>query len=76
MIGFPVGGDKMAVTEGVVSRIEVVEYSHSYRPSLALTVDAAINAGNSGGPVRARRVDMTWARNMANLNEIVTYWST
>lgn len=43
VVGFPVGGDKIAVTEGVVSRIEVVEYSHSYRPALALSVDAAIN---------------------------------
>src|SRR5204863_3837544 len=38
-------------TEGVVSRIEVQRYSHSQRHLLAVTVDAAINAGNSGGPV-------------------------
>src|SRR5205085_11607354 len=36
---------------GVVSRIEVQRYSHSQRHLLAVTVDAAINAGNSGGPV-------------------------
>src|SRR5205085_9405792 len=34
-----------------VSRIEVQRYSHSQRHLLAVTVDAAINAGNSGGPV-------------------------
>jgi len=51
VMGFPVGGDYLSITEGVVSRVEVVEYSHSRRPGLALTVDAAVNAGNSGGPV-------------------------
>jgi len=51
VVGFPIGGDKISVTEGVVSRVEVTDYSHSYRGALALTVDAAINSGNSGGPV-------------------------
>ncbi|CAE8594661.1 unnamed protein product, partial [Polarella glacialis] len=51
VMGFPVGGDYLSITEGVLSRVEVVDYSHSRRPGLALTVDAAINAGNSGGPV-------------------------
>jgi S1-C subfamily serine protease len=51
VMGFPVGGDYLSITEGVVSRVEVVEYSHSRRNGLALTVDAAVNAGNSGGPV-------------------------
>ncbi len=51
VVGFPTGGDELSVTEGVVSRIEVQRYSHSQRYLLAVTVDAAINAGNSGGPV-------------------------
>jgi len=51
VMGFPVGGDYLSITEGVLSRVEVVEYCHSRRPAMALTVDAAINAGNSGGPV-------------------------
>lgn len=51
VIGFPVGGDEVSITEGVVSRIEVQRYSHSQRYLLAVTVDAAINHGNSGGPV-------------------------
>jgi len=49
--GFPVGGEEVSITEGVVSRIEVQRYSHSQRYLLAVTVDAAINSGNSGGPV-------------------------
>jgi S1-C subfamily serine protease len=51
VVGFPVGGEEVSITEGVVSRIEVQRYSHSQRHLLAVTVDAAINKGNSGGPV-------------------------
>ncbi|MCP4448417.1 MAG: serine protease [Myxococcales bacterium] len=51
VVGFPVGGDEVSITEGVVSRIEVQRYTHSQRHLLAVTVDAAINHGNSGGPV-------------------------
>lgn len=58
VVGYPVGGDACSVTEGVVSRVEVQEYSHSLRAGLALTVDAAINSGNSGGPL----VDAVTAR--------------
>ncbi len=51
VLGYPVGGEELSVTEGVVSRIEVQCYSHSERYLMAVTVDAAINDGNSGGPV-------------------------
>lgn len=51
VVGFPVGGDEISITEGIVSRIEVQRYVHSQRVLLAVTVDAAINEGNSGGPV-------------------------
>ena len=49
--GFPVGGNELCTTAGVVSRIEVRTYTHSQRDLLALQTDAAINPGNSGGPV-------------------------
>ncbi|MCX5742383.1 MAG: trypsin-like peptidase domain-containing protein [Proteobacteria bacterium] len=49
--GFPVGGNELCITAGVVSRIEVRTYTHSQRNLLALQTDAAINPGNSGGPV-------------------------
>lgn len=49
--GFPVGGDALSVTSGIVSRAEVSFYSHSMRELLLLQIDAALNAGNSGGPV-------------------------
>jgi S1-C subfamily serine protease len=51
VLGYPVGGEELSFTEGVVSRIEVQCYSHSERYLMAVTVDAAINDGNSGGPV-------------------------
>ncbi len=51
VVGFPIGGEEVSITEGVVSRIEMQRYSHSQRQMLAVTVDAAINDGNSGGPV-------------------------
>ena len=49
--GFPMGGNELCVTAGIVSRIEVRRYTHSQCHLLALQTDAAINPGNSGGPV-------------------------
>lgn len=51
VLGFPQGGDKLSITEGVVSRIEVTPYAQSSRRLLTVQIDAAINPGNSGGPV-------------------------
>lgn len=50
-IGFPMGGDEISVTRGIVSRIEVGGYAMSGLDMLQVQVDAAINPGNSGGPV-------------------------
>jgi len=51
-IGFPLGGDRVSITRGVVSRIDHSIYAHSsIDQHLVLQVDAAINPGNSGGPV-------------------------
>lgn len=50
--GYPIGGQRMSVTRGVVSRVEFRTYSHSGLDShLTIQIDAAINPGNSGGPV-------------------------
>ena len=52
VIGYPVGGDRLSVTKGIVSRIDFQPYSHSRSDShLVVQIDAAINPGNSGGPV-------------------------
>jgi S1-C subfamily serine protease len=50
--GYPMGGSRISITEGVTSRIEIGEYAHSGSMSfLMIQTDAAINPGNSGGPV-------------------------
>lgn len=51
-IGYPVGGDRLSVTRGVVSRIDFTPYYHPKTSQhLTIQIDAAINPGNSGGPV-------------------------
>ena len=51
-IGYPVGGNRLSVTRGIVSRIDTIPYAHPRNIAhMALQVDAAINPGNSGGPV-------------------------
>jgi S1-C subfamily serine protease len=50
VIGFPMGGDKLSITQGVVSRMEGMSYVNSDRSLLGVQIDAAINPGNSGGP--------------------------
>jgi len=51
VLGFPIGGERLAVTEGVVSRLELTTYAQNERDLLTVQIDAAINSGNSGGPV-------------------------
>lgn len=51
-IGYPIGGNRLSVTRGIVSRIDSIPYSHPRNQDhLSIQVDAAINPGNSGGPV-------------------------
>jgi S1-C subfamily serine protease len=50
--GYPLGGERMSVTTGIVSRIDFQIYTHSSIDShLAIQISAQINPGNSGGPV-------------------------
>lgn len=51
--GYPVGGDKLSVTDGIVSRIQSHKYTFSQKYYTVIQTDAAINPGNSGGPVLA-----------------------
>ncbi|KAJ8619569.1 hypothetical protein MRB53_028098 [Persea americana] len=50
VVGYPLGGDTISVSKGVVSRIEVTSYAHGATDLLGIQIDAAINPGNSGGP--------------------------
>ncbi len=49
-IGYPMGGQQISLTEGVVSRIEFTGYAQG-TAGLRIQIDAALNHGNSGGPV-------------------------
>jgi S1-C subfamily serine protease len=51
--GFPLGGESISITAGIVSRLEIGVYSHSGEELLQAQVDAALNDGNSGGPIVA-----------------------
>lgn len=55
VIGYPLGGDNVCVTRGVVSRVTTLPYEDSKfflsnQELVAVQLDAAINSGNSGGP--------------------------
>ena len=40
---FPIGGDTMSVTSGVVSRIEVTSYTHGATALLGMQIDAGLS---------------------------------
>ncbi len=43
VVGYPIGGDTMSVTSGVVSRIEVTAYTHGSSELLGIQIDAAVS---------------------------------
>ena len=61
VVGFPLGGDTVCVTKGIVSRVDAQVYAHAHQglgidvksglpPLPVVQIDSAINGGNSGGP--------------------------
>jgi len=48
--GYPMGGDSLSITKGIVSRVVMTRYAHASNKLLGIQIDAAINPGNSGGP--------------------------
>lgn len=61
--GFPEGGDSLSITEGIVSRIEYTSYYYN-ELGLRMQIDAAVNRGNSGGPVLSdgKLIGLTFAK--------------
>lgn len=51
LYGFPMGGTALSITKGILSRIEYTSYTHSKKALIVGQIDAAMNPGNSGGPV-------------------------
>jgi len=50
VMGYPMGGESMSTTSGVVSRSEWSDVGHHNEEGMRVQVDAAVNFGNSGGP--------------------------
>ena len=50
--GFPMGGDQLSITEGIVSRVDYSPYFYD-EMGVRIQIDAALNPGNSGGPAIA-----------------------
>jgi S1-C subfamily serine protease len=69
--GFPTGGTSLSITKGIVSRIEFVAYTFSVA-GLRIQIDAAINAGNSGGPAVAdnKMIGLAFSRLLGNAQNI------
>ena len=68
--GYPMGGQELSRTEGVVSRIEFGTYVHSGIDShLLVQTDSAINPGNSGGPITqsGKAIGVAFQSNLTNI---------
>jgi len=61
--GYPVGGDNLSITKGIISRVEFVGYNYPVA-GLRVQIDAAINPGNSGGPalVNGKMIGIAFSR--------------
>lgn len=74
VVGYPIGGDKISVSRGIVSRKEQSTYAHSQVDShMVIQVDAAINPGNSGGPAIQNNKVVGVAFQVASRGENIGY---
>ncbi len=76
VFGYPMGGQSLSITKGVLSRVEHQVYAHASSFLLAGQIDAAINPGNSGGPVifDRRIVGIVMQANAGGLSENLGYF--
>ena len=49
VLGYPLGGYNVSITQGVVNRIQIIPYFNVAK-GITIQIDAPINFGNSGGP--------------------------
>jgi S1-C subfamily serine protease len=70
--GYPTGGTSLSITKGIVSRIEFVDYSLR-SAGLRVQIDAALNPGNSGGPVidGDRMIGLAFATQGNNIGYVI-----
>jgi S1-C subfamily serine protease len=63
LLGFPIGGNNLAVTRGVVSRIDYAAFT-AFTEGMRIQVDATVAQGNSGGPalVDGKMLGLTFSR--------------
>jgi S1-C subfamily serine protease len=73
VLGFPLGGDTLSITRGVVSRIEHQTYVHANASLLAGQIDSAVNPGNSGGPVLSNGKVVGVAMQVSNASDNIAY---
>ena len=68
--GYPLGGSGLSITKGIVSRVEFASYGSV--GGLRIQIDAAINAGNSGGPavVGNKMIGLAYSRLVGNAQNI------
>src|ERR1035437_1056989 len=70
--GYPEGGPNLAITRGIVSSIEFTVYNFPVW-GLIIQIDAAVNPGNSGGPVMAGDKMIGLAFRVLSNSENVSY---
>lgn len=72
--GFPIGGNTLSITKGIVSRIEYAPYNYP-TSGLRIQIDAAINPGNSGGPAMAggKMIGLAFSRLVADDAQNIGY---
>lgn len=72
VLGYPLGGQTISTTTGVISRIENVNYVWNSEYILAIQVDVAINSGNSRGATLDKNGDIVGMAMMSlkNTNNI------